>query len=120
MHLRLRFIGRALEDLNARGHDDRRLPVQVNPEVIHVGDLVRHPLFPGRNIYVVAREIDLVDRCVNVWLDELPGPSVDTESFTAGALPCSELAALPDAQGLGGRADQSEEQRGGVLRDRVS
>jgi hypothetical protein len=106
MHLRLRFIGRALEYLNARGHDDRRLSVQVNPEIIQVGDLVRHPLFPGRNIYVVAREIDLVDRCVNVWLDELPGPSVDTESFAVGALPCSELAELPGVQGLGGRADQ--------------
>ena len=42
-----------------------------------VGDLVRHPLFPGRNIYVVAREVDFVDRCVNVWLDELPGSNAD-------------------------------------------
>jgi hypothetical protein len=75
MHLRVRFIGKALEYLNAQGHDDRRYPMQVSPEVIHVGDLVRHPLFPGRNVYVVAREVDLVDRCVTVWLDELPGAS---------------------------------------------
>ena len=75
MHLRMRFIGRALDYLNAKGHDDRRLSLQVNPELVHVGDLVRHPLFPDRHIYVVAREVDFVDRCVNVWLDELPGSS---------------------------------------------
>jgi hypothetical protein len=75
MHVRLRFIGKALEYLNARGHDDRRLTLQVSAELVHVGDLIRHPLFPGRNIYVVAREVDFVDRCVNVWLDELPGAS---------------------------------------------
>jgi hypothetical protein len=72
MHLRIRFIGKALEYLEAKGHDDRRLTLQVNPELIHVGDLIRHPLFPGRNVYVVAREVDLIDRCVTVWLDELP------------------------------------------------
>src|SRR6476469_2451279 len=73
MHLRVRFIGKALDYLEAQGHDDRRYPLQVPPELVHVGDLVRHPLFPGRNVYVVAREVDLVDRCVTVWLDELPG-----------------------------------------------
>src|SRR2546423_3675858 len=73
MHLRIRFIGKALDYLEAKGHDDRRLTLQVNPELIHVGDLIRHPLFPGRNVYVVAREVDLIDRCVTVWLDELPG-----------------------------------------------
>lgn len=73
MHVRMRFIGKALEYLNAKGHDDRRLTLQVTPELVHVGDLIRHPLFPGRNVYVVAREVDFVDRCVNVWLDELPG-----------------------------------------------
>jgi hypothetical protein len=73
MHVRMRFIGKALEYLNAKGHDDRRLTLQVSPELVHVGDLIRHPLFPGRNVYVVAREVDFVDRCVNVWLDELPG-----------------------------------------------
>lgn len=77
MHLRLRFIGQALEYLNAKGYDDRRLTLQVSPELVHVGDLIRHPLFPGRNVYVVAREVDFVDRCVNVWLDELPGSSPD-------------------------------------------
>ena len=78
MHLRVRFIGKALDYLNAQGHDDRRYPLQqVPPELVHVGDLVRHPLFPGRNVYVVAREVDLVDRCVTVWLDELPGASYD-------------------------------------------
>ena len=77
MHLRMRFIGKALEYLNARGHDDRRLSLQVSPELVHVGDLIRHPLFPGRNVYVVAREVDFVDRCVNVWLDELPGTNLD-------------------------------------------
>lgn len=73
MHLRVRFIGKALEYLVDKGHDDRRLGLQVAPELIHVGDLIRHPLFPGRNVYVVAREVDLIDRCVTVWLDELPG-----------------------------------------------
>src|SRR5215210_4739020 len=73
MHLRIRFIGKALEYLEAMRHDDRRLTLQVSPELVHVGDLIRHPLFPGRNIYVVAREVDLIDRCVTVWLDELPG-----------------------------------------------
>lgn len=78
MHLRMRFIGKALEYLAARGHDDRRLASQVSPELIHVGDLIRHPLFPGRNVYVVAREVDLIDRCVTVWLDELPGANHHT------------------------------------------
>ena len=73
MHVRMRFIGKALEYLNAKGHDDRRLTLQVSPDLVHVGDLVRHPLFPGRNVYVVAREVDFVDRCVNLWMDELPG-----------------------------------------------
>ena len=81
MHLRLRFIGKALEYLTAQGHDERRYPLQqVPPELVHVGDLVRHPLFPGRNVYVVAREVDLVDRCVTVWLDELPGSAPAEES----------------------------------------
>ena len=73
MHVRMRFIGKALEYLSAKGHDDRRLTLQVNPELVHVGDLIRHSLFPDRHIYVVAREVDFIDRCVNVWLDELPG-----------------------------------------------
>jgi hypothetical protein len=72
----MRFIGKALEYLNAKGHDDRRLTLQASPELVHVGDLIRHPLFPGRNVYVVAREVDFIDRCVNLWLDELPGSSV--------------------------------------------
>ena len=76
MHLRIRFIGKALDYMNAKGHDDRRLSLQVSPELVHVGDLIRHPLFPGRSIYVVAREVDFVDRCVNVWLDELPGANM--------------------------------------------
>ena len=82
MHLRIRFIGKALERLSAKGHDDRRHPLQVSPELVHVGDLIRHPLFPDRNIYVVAREVDLVDRCVTVWIDELPGanPEMSAES----------------------------------------
>jgi hypothetical protein len=79
MHLRLRFIGKALEYLNARGYDDRRLSLQISPEFLQVGDLIRHPLFPGRSVYVVAREIDLVDRCINAWIDELPGSGVHPE-----------------------------------------
>lgn len=85
MHLRMRFIGRALEYMNAKGHDDRRLSLQVSPELVHVGDLIRHPLFPGRNVYVVAREVDFVDRCVNVWLDELPGASIRAHEDDAAA-----------------------------------
>ena len=73
MHLRVRFIGKALEYLASKGHDDRRLTLHVGAELVHVGDLIRHPLFPGRNVYVVAREVDLIDRCVTVWIDELPG-----------------------------------------------
>jgi hypothetical protein len=78
MHLRVRFIGKALDYLEGQGHDDRRYPFQVPPELVHVGDLVRHPLFPGRSVYVVAREVDLVDRCLTVWLDELPGAAERT------------------------------------------
>jgi len=95
MHLRMRFIGKALEYLNAKGHDDRRLSLQVSPELVHVGDLIRHPLFPGRNVYVVAREVDFVDRCVNVWLDELPGANLDLNEAEAGdAQPA--LSPFPD------------------------
>ena len=105
MHVRLRFIGKALDDLNARGHDDRRLAVQVNPEVVHVGDLLRHPLFPGRSIYVVARELDFVDRCVNVWLDELPGGNMQPQEIAPASLVLPEVTdalsdpalALPEA-----------------------
>ena len=79
MHLRLRFIGKALEYLNTKGYDDRRFSLQVSPELLQVGDLIRHPLFPGRSVYVVAREIDLVDRCMNIWIDELPGSSLHPE-----------------------------------------
>ncbi len=95
MHLRMRFIGKALEYLNAKGHDDRRLSLQVSPELDHVGDLIRHPLFPGRNVYVVAREVDLVDRCVNVWLDELPGANLDLNEPEAGDAQ-SSLSPFPD------------------------
>jgi hypothetical protein len=75
MHVRMRFIGKALQYLESKGHDDRRLTLQVEAELVHVGDLIRHPLFPGRNVYVVAREVDFIDRCLTVWLDELPGPN---------------------------------------------
>ena len=83
MHLRMRFIGKALEYMNAKGYDDRRLSLQVSPELVHVGDLIRHPLFPGRSVYVVAREVDFVDRCVNVWLDELPGANLRADEEPA-------------------------------------
>ena len=96
MHLRMRFIGRALEYLNAKGHDDRRFSLQVGPELIQVGDLIRHPLFPGRNIYVVAREVDLVDRCVNVWLDELPGAGPNPIEPPHIAAEQAEASPFPD------------------------
>jgi hypothetical protein len=97
MHLRVRFIGKALEYLNAQGHDDRRYPLQqVPPELVHVGDLVRHPLFPGRNVYVVAREVDLVDRCVTVWLDELPGGSSDLAGLREESPSPAQAFALQD------------------------
>ena len=96
MHLRMRFIGKALEYLNARGHDDRRLSLQVSPELVHVGDLIRHPLFPGRNVYVVAREVDFVDRCVNVWLDELPGTNLDPADLADAAGPHSADSPFPE------------------------
>ncbi len=83
MHLRMRFIGKALEYLNAKGHDERRYGLQVSPEFVHVGDLIRHQLFPGRSIYVVAREVDFIDRCVTVWLDELPGAGHGTPDDAA-------------------------------------
>lgn len=87
MHLRIRFIGRALEYLQAQGHEDRRFTQNIPPELVHVGDLVRHPLFPDRNIYVVAREIDLVERCVTVWLDELPGAASSSGAGTDESSP---------------------------------
>jgi hypothetical protein len=100
MHLRMRFIGKALEYMSTRGHDDRRLALQVSPELVHVGDLLRHPLFGSRNVYVVAREVDFIDRCVTVWVDALPGTSLeslhsdaDAESHSDADL--EELAAEP-------------------------
>lgn len=97
MHLRVRFIGKALDYLVAQGHEDRTYALQVAPEVVHVGDLVRHPLFPGRNVYVVAREVDLIDCCVTVWIDELPGlaPSEALASTTRRAEPDSPFPASP-------------------------
>lgn len=94
MHLRMRFIGKALEYLNTKGHDDRRLTLQASPELVHVGDLIRHPLFPGRNVYVVAREVDFIDRCVNLWLDELPGSNVEASEGRA-----SDEVGEPDSPG---------------------
>jgi hypothetical protein len=73
MHLRVRFIGKALDYLVANGHEERTYALQIAPELVHVGDLVRHPLFPGRSVYVVAREVDLIECCVTAWIDELPG-----------------------------------------------
>ena len=96
MHLRVRFIGKALEYLAAQGHDDRRYPLQVAPELVHVGDLVRHPQFPGRNVYVVAREVDLVDRCVTVWLDELPGSSAPAAAADESPYPTSFTQIIGD------------------------
>jgi hypothetical protein len=72
VHLRIRFIGKALDHVVASGGEDRPYPLHIHPELMHVGDLVRHPLFPGRAVYVVAREIDLIECCVTVWIDELP------------------------------------------------
>jgi hypothetical protein len=73
MHLRIRFLGAASDHLNRAGHEERRYPTGLDPELVHVGDLVRHPLFHDQHLYVVARELDLVERCVTVWLDLLPG-----------------------------------------------
>ena len=87
MHLRLRFIGKALEHLSALGHEERRPALQVGPETVHVGDLIRHPLFPDRSIYVVARELDLVDRCVTAWVDELPGAEAREERLALASAP---------------------------------
>lgn len=96
MHLRVRFIGRALESLQSRGHDDRRLALQVSPELVHVGDLMRHPLFPGRSIYVVAREVDFIDRCVTVWVDELPGANPGGEGAEANASVGADESPFPE------------------------
>ena len=85
MHVRMRFIGKALRYLESTGHDDRRLTLQVEAALVHVGDLIRHPLFPGRNVYVVAREVDFIDRCLTVWLDELPGPNHHAPTETSEA-----------------------------------
>jgi hypothetical protein len=91
----MRFIGKALQYLESKGHDDRRLALQVEPELVHVGDLVRHPLFPGRNVYVVAREVDFIDRCLTLWLDELPGPSHHVVSDQSETSRSSEPATSP-------------------------
>jgi hypothetical protein len=91
----MRFIGKALEYLNAKGYDDRRLSLQVGPEFLHVGDLIRHPLFPGRNLYVVAREVDLIDRCVNVWIDELPAAAAHPDELQADGQ--TDLGGAPDS-----------------------
>jgi hypothetical protein len=98
MHLRIRFIGKALEYLQARGHEDRRLAQNIGPELVQVGDLVRHPLFPDRNIYVVAREIDLVDRCVTVWLDELPDATAARDQIRQSD-PREQPTAVPGTAG---------------------
>ena len=95
MHLRIRFIGKALEYLNDKGYDDRGFTLHVSPEVLHVGDLLRHPLFPDRSVYAVAREVDLVDRCVTVWVDELPVPAH------------SDGATKPMAHGIDDNAQES-------------
>jgi hypothetical protein len=93
----MRFIGKALEYMNAKGHDDRRMALQVSPELVHVGDLLRHPLFGGTNVYVVAREVDFIDRCVTVWVDVLPGTSLDSlydGSLDAGEPPLETQSAV--------------------------
>jgi hypothetical protein len=99
----MRFIGKALEYLNAKGHDDRRLSLQVSPELVHVGDLIRHPLFPNRSIYVVAREVDFVDRCVNVWLDELPGANLHENDEPAAGAAAADTPHPAGEPGIGER-----------------
>ena len=37
--------------------------------------LVRVIRIADRSVYAVARAVDLVDRCVTVWVDELPMPA---------------------------------------------
>ncbi len=98
MHLQVRFIGKAREYLLTQGHEDRTYALQVAPEVVQVGDLVRHPLFPGRNVYVVAREVDLIDCCVIVWIDELPGsepPHAPAKNSAAHGEPDSPYPVSP-------------------------
>jgi len=51
MHVRLRFIGKALEYLNAKGYDDRRLTLQLSPEFLKGRGSHPPPAF-SRQVYV--------------------------------------------------------------------
>ena len=77
MQFRARFIGAAKDRLGSDA--ERTIPLQLNPELVHVGDLIRHPLFLSEHLYVVAREVDLVERCVTVLLDLLPSGARRTD-----------------------------------------
>lgn len=75
MDLRIRFIGRARATLERRGITEEAYPVQVSPELIHIHDGLRHPLFPGQSLHVVGRQVDLIANAVTVDVDLVPTES---------------------------------------------
>ena len=81
MQMQVRFVAEAAAQLRRRDLQNEVLPLQVNPELIHMNDVVRHPLFPGRPLYVVGREIDLVGGSVTVALDLLPAQTQENSPF---------------------------------------
>jgi hypothetical protein len=46
--------------------------VQAVPELIHVRDVLRHPLFPEQALHVVGRQVDLIAHTVTVTVDLVP------------------------------------------------
>ena len=81
MALNVRFAGRAASELQTRGLVEDTSPLPVSPELVHLHDQIRHPLFPGRALYVVAREVDLMARSVTVVLDLVPASGEDDSPF---------------------------------------
>ena len=81
MALNVRFVGQAASELQTRGLPTEASPLPVSPELVHLHDQIRHPLFPGRALYVVAREVDLIERSVTVVLDLVPAPGKDDSPF---------------------------------------
>ena len=78
MQTLVRFTGEAAAQLRRRDLQNDVLPLLVEPELIHIDDIVRHPLFPDQPLYVVGREIDLVERTVTFALDLLPTEKEDS------------------------------------------
>lgn len=79
MRIHIRYVGAALEIWQAHGSRHTETPLHLDAAVIQRGDVVTHPDFPVHHLLVVARELNLREPALTLYLDLLPGdpPAAD-------------------------------------------